>query len=199
MKALKIAAIIIGSIAGPIVIIATAAFFLMHRPSGIASHMTPVASSPEAAVSLDTKWNTFNTAVKQASPGTVVTMNLTQQELTSKINEELGKGVKLPEGVAVDNVTVNLVDGKVLVSADVKYSVLQGVAGAELNVETVNGTPSIVVKDIDMGKLPIPDALKGQLAGMIPGSGVIGIPNLPVNITGIQIIDGQLFIAGVTK
>ena len=199
MKALKISAIVIGSAVVLMIIIAAAVFILMNRPSGIASHMTSVVSSPEAAKALDTKWTNFNNTIKQAKPGTEVTLNLTQEEITSKINEELKKGIDLPEGLAVDNVSVNLVDGKLLVSADVKYSVLQGVAGMELKVETVNGTPSIVVKDIDMGMLPIPQALKDQLTSLIPGGGIVGIPDLPINMTGIQIIDGQLVVTGITK
>lgn len=198
MKALKISGMVIGSIVVLAIILAVAIFILMNRPSGITSQMTAVVSSPEAAQALDTKWTNFNNAVKEAKPGTAVTMNLTQEEITSKINEEL-KGVDLPEGLTVDKVNVNLVDGKLLLSADVKYSVLQGIAGMELKVETVNGTPSLVVKDIDMGMLPIPQALKDQLTNLIPQGGVIGLADLPVDITGIQIIDGQLVMAGITR
>lgn len=198
MKALKISAIAVGSVVGLVLIIAAAIFILMNRPSGIASHMTPVVSSPEAAKAFDTKWTDFNTAINEAPAGTAVTINLTQAEVTSKINEEI-KTVALPEGLTMGNVTVNLQDGKLMLSADVKYSVLQGVAGMELVIETVNGTPSLVVKDIDMGMVPIPQALKDQLTNLIPANGVIGIGDLPVNITGIQIIDGQLVMTGVTK
>lgn len=198
MKALKISAIVVGSVLGLVIIIAAAIFILMNRPSGITSRMTPVVSNPEAAKVLDTKWNDFSNTVKQAKPGTAVTMNLTQEEITSKINAEL-KTVDLPEGLTVGNVTVNLVDGKLLLSAAVKYSVVQGNAGMELNIVTVNGTPSLVVKDIDMGMLPIPQALKDQLTNLIPKGGVIGLSDLPVDITGIQIIDGQLVMAGITR
>ena len=198
MKALKITGIVIGSVLGLVIILAATIFILMSRPSAITSKMEPVVSSPEAAKELDTKWTAFNTAIKEAKPGTAVTLNLTETEITSKINEEL-KTVDLPEGLDVGNVTVNLKDGKLVLSADIKYSALQGVAGMEMTVETVNGTPSIVLKDIDMGMLPIPQALKDQLTGLIPQGGVIGLGDLPVDITGIQIIDGQLVMAGITK
>lgn len=198
MKALKITGIVIGSVVGLVIIIVAGTFFLMSRPSGISSRMEPVVSSPEAAKELDTKWANFNTAIKEAPTGTTVTMNLTQAEVTSKINEEL-KTVDLPEGLTMGNVTVNLQDGKIILSSDIKYSALQGTAGMELKIETVNGTPSLVVKDIDMGMLPIPQALKDQLFNLIPQGGVIGLGNLPVDITGIQIIDGQLVMAGIKK
>ena len=198
MKALKISGIIIGSVLGVVIIIAAAIFILMSRPSGISSRMEPVISSPEAAKAFDTKWDNFNNSVKEAPTGTAVTINLTQAEVTSKINEEI-KTVQLPEGLTMGNVTVNLQDGKLMLSADVKYSALQGNAGMELKIETVNGTPSLVVKDIDMGMLPIPQALKDKLTDMIPANGVIGLNDLPIDITGIQIINGQLVMAGIKR
>jgi len=198
MKALKITGIVIGSVVGLVIIIVAGTFFLMSRPSGISSRMTNVVSSPEAAKTFDTKWDNFNNSIKEAPAGTAVTMNLTQEEVTSKINEEL-KTVELPEGLTVDKVNVNLVDGKLMLSADIKYSALQGNAGMELKIETVNGTPSLVVKDIDMGMLPIPQALKDKLTDMIPANGVIGLNDLPIDITGIQIINGQLVMAGIKR
>ncbi|MDO8716652.1 MAG: hypothetical protein Q7J73_07595 [Dehalococcoidales bacterium] len=198
MKALKITGIVIGSVVGLVVITAAAIFILMGRPSGISSRMTNVVSSPEAAKTFDTKWDNFNNSINAAPAGTTVTMNLTQEEVTSKINEEI-KTVQLPEGLTMGNVTVNLVDGKLMLSSDVKYSALQGNAGMELQIETVNGTPSLVVKDIDMGMLPIPQALKDKLTDMIPANGVIGLNDLPIDITGIQIINGKIVMAGIKK
>src|SRR3989338_4149344 len=109
MKALKITGIVIGSVLGLVIILAATIFILMSRPSAITSKMEPIVSSPEAAKELDTKWTAFNTAIKEAKPGTAVTLNLTETEITSKINEEL-KTVDLPEGLDVGNVTVNFND-----------------------------------------------------------------------------------------
>ena len=198
MKALKILGITVGSIVALALIVAGVAWILISLPSGIASEVTPVTSSTELARQLDAKWDEFQNAVRQAAPGTEVTLTLTQEEVNSKINEEL-KTVDLPAGFSIKNVNVNLVDGKILLAADATYSVLKGKAGLEASVEIVNGSPSIVVTDVDMGKLPIPQALKDQLGGLIPEGGIIQSSGLPLDMQDIQIIDGQLIIKGVTK
>lgn len=195
---------IIASVLGGIILLAVVAvmavFFLMKSSSGIASKMTPVVSSRQAVEAFDTKWISFNTAVQNATPGTKVTLNVTQEELTSKVNDEL-KAVtaQLPQGMSVGNLSINLQDGKVLISAPVKYSAIEGQAAMEIAVQTINGTPKMVVDNIDMGKLPIPQSLKDQLTAIIPNGGNIDLGNLPLDITGIQIVDGQLVMDGVTK
>ena len=198
MKALKIFGIVIGSIVGLVIIVGAVVWILMSLPSGIASRVTPVESSPEAARELDTKWDEFTSTVAQAEPGTEVTLTLTQEEVNSKINEEL-KTVDLPEGFSIENVNVNLVDGKLLLSADAKYLIFTGKAGIEASVEIVNGSPSIVVQDVDMGKLPIPQNLQDQLKNLIPEEGLIQSSDLPFNTQNIEIINGELIIEGVTE
>ena len=194
----------IGITLGSVVFLALAAagviFFLMHRAPAITNTMTPVTSSHQSVMALDSKITAFNNAVQNATPGTPVSLNVTQEEITSKVNEELaGMTAQLPAGLSVGNVTINFQDGKALISAPVTYSALSGTAGAAIAVQTINGTPTISVKDIDFGALPIPQAVKDQLAGMIPNGGQIDLGNMPVDITNIQIIDGQIVMNGVTK
>ncbi len=200
MKTLKIVAITFGSIIFLAVVAVVAVFFLIRSSSGIASKVTPVVPSQQAVQAFDTKWTSFNSVVQNATPGTKVSLNVTQEELTSKVNEELKSAqAQLPPNLSIGNVSINLQDGKVLVSAPIKYYAIEGAAGMEVAVQTVNGTPAIVVDNIDMGKLPIPDAIKNQITGMIPNNGVISLGNLPVDVTGIQIVNGQLIMNGVTK
>ena len=105
MKALKILGITVGSIVALALIVAGVAWILINLPSGIASEVTPVTSSTELASQLDTKWYEFNNTVRQAERGTEVTLALTQEEVNSKINEEL-KTVDLPTGFTIENVNV---------------------------------------------------------------------------------------------
>ena len=196
--AMKAIGIVLGSVVFLVIAAAVVVFILMKSGPAITSKMMPVTSSHQSVIALDNKMTAFNTAVQNATPGTPVSLNVTQEEITSKVNEELA-GIKLPEGLSLGNVTINFQDGKALVSAPIKYSVLSGTAGMALTVQTVNGTPTISVQDVDFGALPIPQALKDQLTGMIPNGGKIDIGNLPVDITGIQIIDGQIVMNGVTK
>lgn len=198
--ALKVIGITLGSVVFLGIAAAVTLFFLMHRAPAITNTMTPVTTSHQAVVALDNKMTAFNNVVQNATPGTLVSLNVTQEEITSKVNEELaGMKSQLPEGFSVGNVTINFQDGKALVSAPIKYSALSGTAGMAINVQTVNGTPTISMKDIDFGALPIPQALKDQLTGMIPNGGKIDLGNMPVDFTNIQIINGQIVMNGVTK
>lgn len=188
----------IGSLVVLVIIIVGIVWILMSRTSSIAAQVKPVTSSLEAAQRLDTKWDDFKNTVGQSQPGTPVTVTLTQEEVNSKINEEL-KTVTLPSGLGISDVNVNLVDGKILISANVNYSILSGSAGMEATIEMVNGNPSIVIRDVDMGKLPIPQSLKDQLKDLIPEGGVINTSGLPFDTQNVVIVDGQLIINGVTK
>ena len=198
MKALKIIGIVFGSIVGLAVVVVGVVWFLMSRPSGIAANVTDVVSSPSAAASLDSKWADFRDTVNAAPAGTEVTVTLTQEEVTSKINQEL-KSVELPAGLSMGDVSVNLVDGKLILSTDLNYSVFSGKAGMEAVIENVDGKPSIVVTNIDMGSLPIPQALKDQLKNLIPEGGVINLADLPFDVSSIKIVDGKMVVNGVTN
>jgi len=198
MKALKIIGIVLGSIIGLLVIVVGVVWFLMSRAPAITANMTDVASSPEAAAALDQKWEDFRVAVNEAPTGTTVSVAITEEEVTSKINEEL-KNIELPAGLKMGDVTVNLQDGKLVLAADISYSVLSGTAAMEATIEEVNGQPSIVVSDVDMGSLPIPQTLKDQLSDLIPEDGIIALSDLPFDISKIQIVDGQIYIDGVKQ
>jgi len=198
MKALKIFGIVIGSIIGLVIIVGVIFWILLSRPSGIASKVTPVPSNSQAAQSLDTKWNNFADAVVQSPPGTPHTLTLTQEEVNSKVNEEL-KTLVLPAGLGVSNVNVNLTNGKILLSADVTYSVFSGNAGMEATVETNNGQASISVTNIDMGALPIPQSVKDQLKGLIPEDILMQGSDTAFYTQNVQIENGQVVITGVTQ
>jgi hypothetical protein len=198
MKALKIIGIVLGSIVLLVVIVVGVFWILMSRPSKIAAKVTPVVSSAQSAQSLDTKWSNFNTEVAAAQPDTKITVAITQEEVNSKVNEAL-KTTVLPDGLTVDNLNVNLVDGKIILSADVNYSVFSGNAGMEATVQVVDGKPTIDVSNIDMGALPIPQALKDQLKDLIPSNGLINMSDLGFDTQNISIVNGQMVISGVTK
>ena len=94
---------------------------------------------------------------------------------------------------------VNLEDGQAHLSANVKYSIFKGNASMDAEVETINGVPSLTVKDVNFGMLPISKLLKDKLMNLIPQNGLIQVSNLPFNLQNIQIKDGQIIMEGVTK
>ena len=198
MKALKIIGIVLGSIIGLVVVVVGVIWFLMSRTPSIAANMTDVASSPQSAAALDQKWEDFRVTVNQSPAGTTVSVAITEQEVTSKINEEL-KNIELPAGLKMGDVTVNLQDGKLVLAADISYSVFSGTAAMEATIEEVNGEAVVSVQNVDMGSLPIPQTLKDQLSGLIPEDGIIKLSDLPFDISKIQIVNGQIIIDGVKQ
>jgi hypothetical protein len=198
MKALKITGIVIGSVLVLVLIVVAVGWILLSRPSKIAASVTSVPSDAQAAQSLDTKWNNFDSTIAQSSAGTPVTVTLTQEEVNSKVNAELTT-VDLPDGLTVSNVNVNLKDGQILLSADLKYSIFSGSAGMTATVQIVNGQPTVVVTDVDMGSLPIPQSMKDQLTGLISGASLFQESTAAFVTQSVQIADSKIIISGITK
>jgi len=116
---LKITGIVIGSLLVLVLIVVAIAWILLSRPSKIAAGVTSVPSNSQAAQSLDTKWNNFNSTIatilgwdtghRDADSG--------RSKLKSKRPNEHGQ---LTGRTDVSNVNVNLKDGQILLSADMK-------------------------------------------------------------------------------
>ena len=198
MKALKITGIVIGSVLVLVIIVVAIAWILLSRPSKIAAGVTPVPSNAQAAQSLDTKWNSFNSTIAQSSTGTPVTVTLTQEEVNSKVNAEMGT-VSLPDGLTVSNVNVNLQDGQIILSADIKYSIFSGRAGMTATVQIVGGQPTVVVTNVDMGSLPIPQSVQDKLTGLISGASLFQESTASFTTQNVQIVNGEMIISGITK
>ena len=198
MKALKITGIVIGSVLVLVIIMVGIAWILLSRPSKIAAGVTAVPLNSQAAQSLDTKWNNFNSTIAQSSAGTPVTVTLTQEEVNSKVNAQLGTA-DLPDDLTVSNVNVNLKDGQISLSADLKYSIFSGRAGMTATVQIANGQPTVVVTAIDMGSLPIPQAMKDKLTGLISGASLFQESTAAFVTQNVQIADGEIIISGITK
>ena len=198
MKALKIMGIVIGSILVLVLIVVAIAWFLLSRPSKIAAGVTSVPSNAQSAQSLDTKWGNFNSAIAQSSAGTPVTVTLTQEEVNSKVNAQMST-VSLPDGLTVSDVNVNLKDGQILLSADMKYSIFSGHAGMKAAVQIVDGQPTVVVTNVDMGSLPIPQSVQDKLTGLISGASLFQESTAAFITQNVQIVNGEMIISGVTK
>ena len=198
MKALKITGIVIGSILVLVIIVVAIAWILLSRPSKIAAGVTSVPSNAQAAQSLDTKWSNFNNTIAQSTAGTPVTVTPTQEEVNSKVNAQMST-VTLPDGLTVSDVNVNLKDGQILLSADMKYSIFSGHSGMTATVQIVDGQPTVVVTNVDMGSLPIPQSVQDKLTGLISGANLFQESTAAFITQNVQIADGEIIISGITK
>jgi hypothetical protein len=198
MNPLKLAGIVLGGLVGLVVIVAVVAWIMVSLPSGIGSQVEEVESSPALAASFDSKWDDFSASVAASAPGTALTLTITQEELNSKINEEL-KTLALPDNLTVSSVNANLSEGEMRIAAKIKYSVLSGTAGLAAEIVIENGTPKVLVTDVDMGKLPIPSALKDQLRKLVPEDIIIQTAGTSFETSSVEIHDGEMVLSGVTK
>ena len=106
--------------------------------------------------------------------------------------------VDLPDELRVSNVNMNLKDGQILLSADLKYSIFSGRAGMTATVQIVDGQPTVVVTDVDMGSLPIPQSLKDKLTSLISGASLFQESTAAFVTQNVRIADGEIIISGIT-
>ena len=79
------------------------------------------------------------------------------------------------------------------------------VSGVSVNIgvvavpQVVNGQTQIVVKDIQTGAIPLPDAIKSQINAQIGSALDPSKLGLPIDVSQIQIVNGQLVIKGTAQ
>ncbi len=79
------------------------------------------------------------------------------------------------------------------------------VQGLQLNVGVVavpvveGGKTKIVVKEIQTGALPVPDAIKQQIEAQIGKAVDPSSLGLPFDISQMKIVDGKIVISGTAK
>ena len=212
MKVLKWVLISIGSLVGLVLILAGVAYYLASRPPAIKGEMRPVKISAEAARSLEQKLEAFQQEVQQAAQAgeqKEVKLEITEEELNAKINEylkELTSEEELP--VSVENVQVNVKDGKLLLVGEAEVSGVKVQGGVEAKMKVENGKVKLQVNKVDLGRLPLPGGVKKKVLSLIPEEKAtidledlpLGLEkNIPVELKNICLKDGKLVIEGMTK
>ena len=170
-----------------------AAYFAARQKPAIARNLSPVAISPAAVKSFDQKAGTLQQAVdaaKQTGTAQAVSVAFTEAELTSKAAEALRQ---LPDSlIKADNLELHLVDNGVVATSTID------VAGGPVSIAvvaeplTIDGTTTFVIKDIQTGAIALPDGLRAQIDGQLQQQISPATLNLPFDVTGLQIKNGQL-------
>lgn len=151
----------------------------------------PVEVSDEAVASLDSKIEAFEQDIDQASPGDVVTLLITQEEATSKLNELAKKG-ELP--LEMNHVQIHFDDGTVYGSAMVDLLIdMQVAAQAEIRVND-QGRPDIIVRRFHFGRLGIPRTLVDNVMLAVMEKMEQRLEALPFQLQEITIGNGEIII-----
>lgn len=194
---IKAVLMIVGAITLVVALVIGVCAWQLTQPSALEGQMHQVVPTAIAAASFDSKVESLEAALMSAEVGGVVTLTLTEQEVTSKIDQAI-READIP--VEVGDVWVNFTDGTVQILGKVNVG-LELSAGLELElVIDENGEPKVTVGELSIGKgFGIPQQAKEQIANAIPSSEALTdmLKDLPIDITDIQIQEGVLTFTGV--
>ena len=191
------------------------------RPHAPVAKPLPPADAARAAGSFDQKWDALHSKAPDSKD---VTVELSQDEVTAKVDQMIGGGDKPVKDVAVelsqDEVTakVNQMIGggdkpvkdvavKVAQDAAVVSAVVQ-VGGQEIPVEATvkaaadGGLLSLDVTSLKTGNLPLPDAVKDQIlrqAKQAIGNGGLNGIDLGVDLKNVKLVNGKVVIDGQAR
>jgi len=163
----------IGAFVGVIIIALVVVFVIVTRPPSLPPPRTPDPGSSAASGTplppLQDQLKSVQDAVKQAqTTGQPVPVEITLTEAAA--NDELAR--RIAAGPTTGDIVIHggrlyFDNGRASVTIAVSY---QGLA-VTLNVVTtasiIDGKPQLTTESIDVGGLPLPDALKSQISGMV--------------------------------
>lgn len=175
-----------------------ATYLATQRPS-VAANLKEIRADPAAARALDDKLEALRAkadAARKAGTSLPVELTISEQELTSKAAELI---VPADSPVQPTNVQVHLSDGNVIATSTVSIQGLNVNVGVVATPTVADGKAQLVIQQVQTGGLPLPDAVKQQLNAQIGKNLDPSALGLPMNVSGVQIVDGKIVISGTTK
>ncbi len=177
----------------------TVTVLAQQKPS-IGKDLRPVTVSDTAARSFDDKIDQLTKAAgeaKKTGKAVPVEVSLTEEELTSKVSSFTSQPNST--GIVGTNTQVHLQGSTVVATSDVTIQGIQLSIGVVAQPTVVNGVTQIVVKEIQTGALPLPDAIKQQLNAQIGQAIDPTKLGLPIDVSKLQVVGGKLVIGGTAK
>ena len=191
--------ILLGLVVLAVVAVGGAAVLAQQKPS-VGRDLRPVTVGGTAARSFDDKVDHLAKAAaeaKRTGKAVPVEISLSEEELTSKVS--IVASQPNPAGIVGTNTQVHLQGGNVIATSDVTVQGLPLSIGVVAQPTIVNGTVQIIVKEIQTGALPLPDAIKQQLNAQIGQAIDPAKLGLPIDVSKLQVVDGKLVIRGTAK
>ncbi len=131
----------------------------------------------------------------QLTPGQPFRLSIRQEELTARLRKQLAADPSVP----IRDVTVSMRPGLLVLQGKVTTMGLtvDTVATGEPVIE--NGRARIVVKDVDVGRVPVPGAVKSIVTDAISRNLGPDQFNVPAIITSVAVEEGQMTIIGRSR
>ncbi|MCD6358638.1 MAG: hypothetical protein J7L90_01605 [Dehalococcoidia bacterium] len=197
---LKVLVIVLATIVVLVLIAAAVGYHFITQPSDIAQEVSLVTVSDEAVRSLDDKVNEFAERMAEAPDGERMALVLTDDEITSKLVEELSSAdVELP--LDMENPLISFVDDKIFASAEVEISGFRTTLGIEARVEVQGDKLKVVIDEVNLGSLPLPGVVIDKIKeNIIPEDELLldlDDIDIPIDISNVRVEDGQLLLEGI--
>lgn len=195
MKAIRSFFLFLGAVFALLLIVAGVLGYLVTGPVPQQADASPVEVSEEAAQSLDQKAAQLAQEVAQASAGEVVSLVVTEEEITSKLAELAADG---RFGVDMNHIQVHFNDGTMCGFAIIDLGLNMQVS-IQAQIDVSEGKPKATVDSFNIGRLSIPSTLIAQVMNALMRLMEERWPEVPIELTDITIEDGELSITAVTK
>ena len=175
--------------------VGTAIYFAARQRPTLVRNLTPVAISPAAVKSFDQKAVVLQQAAdkaQQTGKPQPVTVTFTETELTSKAAQALRD---LPDSlIKADNLELHLVDNGVIATSTIDVAGIPVSIAVVAEPLTIDGTTTFIIKDIQTGAIALPDSLRAQIDSQLQQQLSPATLNLPFDVTGLKIENGQLVL-----
>ena len=175
--------------------VGTAIYFAARQRPTLVRNLTPVAISPAAVKSFDQKAVVLQQAAdmaQQTGKPQPVTVTFTETELTSKAAQALRD---LPDNlIKADNLELHLVDNGVIATSTIDVAGIPVSIAVVAEPLTIDGTTTFIIKDIQTGAIALPDSLRAQIDSQLQQQLSPATLNLPFDVTGLEIENGQLVL-----
>ena len=191
---------IVGGLLLLVVLAGGGVFVLAKQQPSIAAGLKPVVASAQASQSFDAKVDTLKAAqaeAKKTGKAQAVEVTFTEEELTSKAAQATGPIGDT--GIAAADTQVHLSGGNIIATTSLTVQGISVNVGIVATPVVVNGQTQIVVKDVQTGALPLPDAVKQQINAAIGQAIDPAKLGLPIDISNMTIVDGKLVVKGSAK
>jgi len=156
---------------------------------------TWVKPTDEAALSLDNKIETLKQEIDEAAAGAELTLVITEEEATSKL-DQLARDGNL--SVEMEYLQIYLSEGMVRAFAKVDMGIDVQVA-IQAKIEVEDGKPDITIERLNLGRIPIPKTLINNVMTALERELEGRWEALPVTLQDVTIEDSAMTITLVKE
>ena len=185
----------LGAISAGLLLIAGIGGYFITGPAPIDDWPNWVKPTDQAATILDDKIAALEQEIDEAATGEELTLKLTEEEATSKL-DRLARDGEL--SVEMEYIQIHFSDGIVWAFARVDMGIDVQVA-IQANIGVEDGKPDITIKRLNLGRIPIPKALINSVMTALEQAMTDRWEDLTVSLQDVTTEHGEITITLVKK